>query len=400
MSNPTSSISSALRPLWPFAVGLALFAASCGVATPEVSFERVDTGDEVVDDDSADQTDDDKDADAGVVPVTTATEDEPTEDQATEDQPTEDLSTAAAVPEGLNGLGDASFCNASADYWVAANSGNYINMNSQTELRLVFDSMGIELDQAIAEAPDDELAEPALIAREHLNTIRDVLVEFNWDYTALEGNQSYAAVSPSLVAMGEIDDLLQEYLAGPCNFDQDELERRAELTGDAVINHAAELDAQQQDIPDGGFIEIVDATDRLRVEVPFHWEDVQSEPNGPQSSLTIAPDVSAYLTTWAADGLKMTVSNAPANIDWRSPMFETNAANECTLIDSTPYSDPLYTGWIDRYAGCGGFSTAVVIGATDADLSVEILVEVQFDTIDTEDDDLILSEIINSFQAR
>lgn len=398
------SISSAFRSAWPFSIGLVLFAASCGVATPEVSFDRVDSTTVEVMDEPAEQTNDVDNSESGnsedgLVPVTA-----PSADQGTDGSDgTNGSDDPAPAPEGLNGLADTEFCSESADYWVAANAGNSINMYSETQLRLVFEQMAIELDEAITAAPNEELEEPAIVARDHFVVIAQVLVDFDWDYAALEETVTYSELQPHFTAMGEIDDLLQEYLAGPCAFSEDDLDRRAEETGQAIINRAADLDAAQQDIPDGEFIEIVDGTDRLKVNVPYHWEDVQSEPDGPQSSLIIAPNVSEYLTTWAADGLKMTVKNAPAAIDWRQPMYETNAANECTLVSSNPYSDSLYTGWIDHYNNCGNSTasgTAVVIGATDADLSVEILVEVQFDTVDTADDAAILAEILDSFKAR
>ena len=42
----------------------------------------------------------------------------------------------------------------------------------------------------------------------------------------------------------------------------------------------------------------------------------------------------------------------------------------------------------------------MVIGATDEDFSVEILIEVQFDDIDTQNDEATLAQVLDTFQAR
>jgi polyhydroxyalkanoate synthesis regulator phasin len=150
---------------------------------------------------------------------------------------------------------------------------------------------------------------------------------------------------------------------------------------------------------DDGFVEVTDTTDRLRVSVPASWTDTQTEPSGDGSAITISPDVSTYLTSWAIDGMKFSVTNASSPVDWRGPMETTNAAAECTLVSSEPYSDSLYTGTIDRYESCPGDNTAVVIGATDEDESIELLVEVQFDTVDVGDDAATLQKILDTFQG-
>ncbi len=297
---------------------------------------------------------------------------------------------------------EAEFCSASADYWVASNAGSHIDLSNPAQVREVFQRMTVELDEAIAKAPNDELAQPALLAKDHFTPIHEALAGFQYDFDTFETSNVFVTLEARLDGLGDIDDLLQTYLAGPCGLSPDLLQASAEAEASEIAlayPGDATGDGGAADIPDG-YTEIIDTTDRLKVNVPDSWEDVQSEPSGDGSSLTIAPDVGDYLTTWAADGLKMSVTNASSPIDWRQPMNETNASAECVLVSSDPYDDGLYTGWIDRYEECGGSSTAVVIGATDEEFSVEILVEVQFDNVDTQNDEETLNQIIDTFKAR
>jgi hypothetical protein len=303
---------------------------------------------------------------------------------------------------------DRDFCEASADYWVASASASFIDVERPGEVSMLYQLMETRLNRAISLAPSPELAEPALVAREHFTIVYAAVEEARFDLDVVQSGQQYEDIEPSLRTLIEIDDLLETYLVGPCDYALSSLEGGvlsladdiARLVDDVLVDSDTGDDSIDGDYS-GDYIEIVDSADRLKVEVPIDWEDTLSEPTANGSALTIGPDVSAYFTTWRADGIKMTVTDATRPIDWRAPMYETNASSDCTLIDSTPYSDSLYTGWIDRYDNCaGGPASAVVIGATDEDFSVEILIEVQFDDIDTQNDEATLAQVLDTFQAR
>ncbi|MEM9653310.1 MAG: hypothetical protein AAGA65_14520 [Actinomycetota bacterium] len=305
---------------------------------------------------------------------------------------------------------DAAFCEASADYWVASVAFSHIDRDRPAEVSTLFGLIDSRLDDAIAAAPNDELAAPALLAREHFTVIDEAIADFFYDLDVFEASSAFPELGQSFNTLAEIDSLLNDYLLGPCGYSQGTLDAAAESTASDIVRLVDEvLAADDGDPTDGSngadypgdYIEIIDATDRLKVEVPIDWEDVQSEPSGGGAALTIAPDVDAYLTSWDADGLKMTVTDASGPADWRQPMYETNASTDCVLISSEPYSDPLYTGWIDHYENCaGGDVRAVVVGATDEEFSVEILVEVQFDNVDTQNDEDTLIKILDTFKAR
>jgi hypothetical protein len=331
-------------------------------------------------------------------------------------------STAAPTPDGaddgetaadeLDAEEVSAFCEASAEYWAASDSANHINLDRPGEVAALYGLMDDRLTEAIDLAPNDEMAAPALLAREHFDIVEAALEQENFDLDVFEAGGGLAEVESSVRTLAGIDDQLNEFLIGPCGYSQSELDAGGEAVAadlkrlvddflaDGDGGSDSDSDGDSIDYP-GDYIEVVDSTDRLKVEVPLDWEDTQSEPSGVGSALVVAPDVSEYLTSWRADGMKMTVRDAGDPIDWRAPMYDTTASAECTLVSSEPYSDPLYTGWIDRYDECGGGpATAVVIGATDEEFSVEILVEVQFDDVDTQNDEGTLQQIIDTFKAR
>lgn len=367
---------SSLRAALPLFLGVALIASACGADDTEA----LDTGIGI----SVDQSSD---------------------DQGSDGSDSDNSDPALEVSEDF--VADEAFCAASGRYWTAAGAGPHIDRDSPVEVDMLWALTDSRLDEAIALAPDEKQARPALAAREHFEVVYAALQNENYNLDALEAGDLYREVEPSLKMLLEINELLGAFLIGPCGYTKEGLLAAAEDTGNNVGQLAAEASGGEEAVGSvdgdysGDYIEVAGSSARLSVQVPIDWEDVQSGPTGNGSVLTVAPDVSEYLSTWRADGLHMSVIDATSPIDWRQPMYETSASSECTLVNSVPYSDALYTGWIDRYDDCGGGpATAVVIGATDEDFSVEILVEVQFDNVDTQNDEATLVQILDTFMAR
>ncbi len=406
---------SSLGPTISLLIGISLAASACGISVGEddqsATLESTGIGapaEQQTDDsngqsntssDGSDSTDGNDSTDSGdsngpvAAPVATSI---PSDGEVADDQEPDSDEPTQAEHEA--------FCDASADYFVASQSANYVNFDRPGEVSMLYKVMDARLDEAIDLAPTDELAEPALYAREHFTILHAAMEQAKYDPAVVESSANYDELQVSLQTMIDIDDLLETYLTDACGYSSSGLEESSKMVAEDIAGLVDEVltdsGVSDGDYP-GDYIEIGDSTDRLKVEVPIDWEDTQSEPTRNGSALTIAPDVSTYLTSWRADGMKMTVTDAPSPIDWRAPMYETNASSDCTLTSSEPYSDALYTGWIDRYINCaGGPASAVVIGATDEDFSIEILVEVQFDNVDTQNDEATLTQILDTFKAR
>lgn len=374
-------------------IGALFVLTACGAADATTAVEGVAES-AAVDADtqevSAPEDVDESEAPTTLAPTTTTQAPTTTAAPTTTETPT----TTAPKPVEASPDAEAAFCEASADYWTAVTAGDSIDLENPIELEAVFTLISDRLDTAIVAAPDDELVQPALAARRHLDVIIANVAAHDYDLVGLVEDAEYQNVEAELDALGEIDDLLESYLEGPCGMSIELLTASAE----GIATEIALTATEQVEYP--GYIDVVDLSDRLKVTVPEHWTDMVSTSIGATSEMTLAPDVDEFEDSWAADGMHIRVTDASAPIDWRAPMAETAAADQCVPVSSVPYDDGLYTGWIDTYEDCGIGSTAVVIGAVDDEMTVEILVEVQFDIFDTENDAETLDTIIETFKAR
>lgn len=299
-------------------------------------------------------------------------------------------------------IGEEAFCAASADYYVTFNAVDSFDESDTAQFQAGFQLMEQQLATALSVAPTPELAEPPAAATEHLAVVVAELQSFGYNFNDFEASERYNAVQNDLAALGEIDGLLGEYLLGPCGLDGPTLDSRAvalaaELSSGST-GSTGSTDQGSSNVPDG-YRAVTDPTGRLMVNVPSSWIDTDSSSSANSARMIVAPDADDYQSSWGADGLQMLVTDADADFDWRQPMFETAAFQECTLVDSQPYDDGLYTGWIDTYDACGTNTEAVVIGATDAEQSVEILLEIQFDADSLTSDGDTLGVIIESWIA-
>lgn len=293
----------------------------------------------------------------------------------------------------------AGFCEASAAYWVGSNAVNHLDRSDPARIRVAFERLDERLDRAITLAPSAQLAEPPMAARAHLTVIHKNLAAYDYDWERFDGSQELRAITSDVAALQSIEGLLQEFLERDCGLGLAELQDRGRAEA-ADITAIAARDELDDEVPADGFISVADGSGRLEVEVPEGWKDVDETIGDGRLSLVIGPDAGRYDETWAIDGMRISVADASSPVDWRSPMYDTAASSECTLVSSEPYEDPLYRGWIDRYEDCGTTSTAVVVGATDENFTLQILVEVQFDGVDDATDGPVLQTILDTFIVR
>lgn len=293
---------------------------------------------------------------------------------------------------------EVAFCQASADYWVASNAVNQLDRSDPANVRVAFERLDVRLDQAIAAAPNPQLAEPPLAARGHLTVIHENLAAFDYDWEAFEISEALERITADVAALQEIEDLLEQYLESECGVSLNDLQERGRVEAEAI--EAAAGGQASEERPADGYRTVTDSSDRLKVDVPNAWGESEESNTAGRIDLTIAPDVDRYRESWATDGMMISMTEASSPVDWRSPMYDTAASSECTLVSSEPYEDALYVGWIDRYEDCGSGSTAVVVGATDADFSFELLVEIQFDSDQVGDDEATLQRVLDTFAGR
>ena len=109
----------------------------------------------------------------------------------------------------------------------------------------------------------------------------------------------------------------------------------------------------------------------------------------------VAEDVAGYRSTWNTEGVEIAANTVdPGNADPDRFFDGVPAVNECELVDSSPYEDPLYTGVLHSFTNCpGGSTSAIVLLATDDTASVEIVVQAQV----LEGNEDVFTAILESF---
>ncbi len=243
-----------------------------------------------------------------------------------------------------------------------------------------------------------------LFAQAHLQEIDAALVIISYDWELFSSSGRFDEMIEHFEALDQVDAMLESYLEDECGESIASLQKVARKTAEGLRVDDPEPDARpapSRPSDSLDYVEIVDSANRLKVTVPTAWTDVTDLSTSDGGLIRISPDTARLERSWGIDGISMSVQDASSSpIDWRAPMYDTAASQECSPVSSVPYSDSLYTGWIDTYENCGGSTTAVVIGATDEDFSIEILIQIQFDGVDTATDEEVLKTILDTFKAR
>lgn len=144
-----------------------------------------------------------------------------------------------------------------------------------------------------------------------------------------------------------------------------------ELNGDPLepsFSFAQEYGDQMAGGADGGaftydsYVEISDGSGLLTMEVPASWGDVNGSANqAGNPALSASPDLQAYVESWDVPGVLFVAGSDLAAMSDAAvlDMFSSDAA--CTSQGREPYEDPLYTGTLEFFQGCGGTGTARVL---------------------------------------
>lgn len=118
---------------------------------------------------------------------------------------------------------------------------------------------------------------------------------------------------------------------------------------------------------------------RLRAALPAGWEYEEIETND-VAAMVAAPSISAFTTTWAADGALFTLIEAPSTADFRVRVEQAAAANDssCTLDQESTDLDGSRVTTRATFE-CGESGSAIVVGVYEADAQLGLLFEGQWD---------------------
>lgn len=148
------------------------------------------------------------------------------------------------------------------------------------------------------------------------------------------------------------------------------------------------------------YVTVNDDSGRLAVNVPAEWARVDGSAwvNSDGETLGVrliaAPDVDAFLNSWAMPGVSFRASDS-LGMDDTQLLEQLDFSGECEYGGREAYSDQLYTGQYDVWNSCGQTgATYVVLTAVPEDSAFVILLEVQ---IVSDADAAAFQEILNSF---
>ena len=145
-----------------------------------------------------------------------------------------------------------------------------------------------------------------------------------------------------------------------------------------------------------GTLMLADDTGIIQVSVPETWSDTATRfPADGITRFIAAEIVQGYEESWEIPGVSVAFVTGLGILSDEEVLENAQAFDQCVLIDTNPYSDPLYSGTIQTFEQCGQSGTnAAVVVARNTNLGDGfILVEVQY----APGDDLSLDIVLNSF---
>lgn len=159
---------------------------------------------------------------------------------------------------------------------------------------------------------------------------------------------------------------------------------------------------------DAGFTSVVDDLGVLTVTVPDDWTDVNGLPfttdaGQEWASITVAPDIDGYLTTWSESGLEIAataVSGVTDDglLDLLSSISSIYGECDTLVQEASPYDDGFFVGFESAWEGCGGSGTsAFAITATNTAGDQAVFVRAQI-TSDLDANEIYLA-VVNSFDT-
>lgn len=159
---------------------------------------------------------------------------------------------------------------------------------------------------------------------------------------------------------------------------------------------------------ESGYTAVLDDLGVLTVTVPDDWTDVNGLPfttdaGQEWASITVAPDIDGYLTSWSEPGLEIAATEAPGVTDeGLLGLLESISSiyAECGTVvqEAVPYDDGFFTGFESAYEDCGSSGTsAFAIVSTNAAGTQAVFVRAQI-TSDLDANEIYL-EVVNSFDT-
>ncbi|HWH97234.1 MAG TPA: hypothetical protein VNS80_02605 [Pseudolysinimonas sp.] len=159
---------------------------------------------------------------------------------------------------------------------------------------------------------------------------------------------------------------------------------------------------------DEGYTSVLDDLGVLTVTVPDDWTDVNGEPFTTDSgqewaSITVAPDIDGYLTSWSESGLEIAATETSGvTEEGLLGLLESISSiyGECDTVvqEASPYDDGFFTGFESAWEGCGSDNTsAFAIVGTNAAGTQALFVRGQI-TSDLDANEVYLA-VVNSFDT-
>jgi hypothetical protein len=150
---------------------------------------------------------------------------------------------------------------------------------------------------------------------------------------------------------------------------------------------------------DAGFVNLVDDTGRLTVDVPADWTDVSLAPDDGLSRILAATDATAFQTGFAAPGVDLRLLESPLAPEQFDSSLDTVAntillPNSCTSQGKEDYTDGVFTGRMETWGECAEIGTQMVLlFASQAD-GQTVFLGLQ---LTAEDDPAIADRVLGSF---
>ncbi|HEY9499250.1 MAG TPA: S1C family serine protease [Terrimesophilobacter sp.] len=152
------------------------------------------------------------------------------------------------------------------------------------------------------------------------------------------------------------------------------------------------------------FVTVTDDSGTVSVTVPNTWSQVDGasfeDGGSTYYDLTATTNLEQFNGSWTVPGVRVTASTDAVGTDPNQVIanYKSNAGTECTLDSEGPYDDGYYLGQFAYFSACGGTGTDLAVLATkDADNTHLMIVLVQM--VSAQDKDVVLSNILTSFQA-
>jgi hypothetical protein len=157
-----------------------------------------------------------------------------------------------------------------------------------------------------------------------------------------------------------------------------------------------------------GFTSVVDDLGVLTVTVPDDWTDVNGLPfttdaGQEWASISVAPDIDGYLTSWSEPGLEIAATavtgvNDEGLLGLLASISEIYGECGTVVQEASPYDDGFFVGFESAWEDCGASGTsAFAITATNTAGTQAVFVRAQV-TSDLDANGIYLA-VVNSFDT-